>query len=99
MKLTNNSVTYYQQEPGIDGMYKAIQKAAWVCFQTEKSKLTPKEFTEQILLPKGHTRPLEFGTVYLTIPFNFTDQHRELTARLTAFFNNDKLPRHYGRFL
>ena len=90
MKLVNNSVTYYQQEPGIDGMYKAIQKAAWVCYQTEKSKLSPREFTEKILLPKGHSRPLEFGTVYLTIPFNFTDQHRELTARLTAFFNNNK---------
>ena len=45
MKLVNNSVTYYQQEPGIDGMYKAIQKAAWVCYQTEKSKLSPREFT------------------------------------------------------
>lgn len=93
MKLVNNSVTYYSQEPGLEGMYKAIQKAAWVCFQTEKSKLSPKEFVETILLPKGHTRPLEFGTVCLTIPFNFTDHYRELTARLTGFFSNNPYTR------
>lgn len=93
MKLVNNSVTYYSQEPGLEGMYKAIQKAAWVCYQTEKSKLVPKEFVENILLPKGHTRPLEFGTVYLTIPFNFTDHYRELTARLTGFFSNNPYTR------
>ena len=93
MKLTNNSVTYYSQEPGIEGVYKAIQKAAWVCYQTEKSKLSPREFVENILLPKGHTRPLEFGTVYLTIPFNFTDHYRELTARLTGFFSNNPYTR------
>ena len=71
MILTPNKVEEYTQKPGIDGLYESIRDAAAVCYQTdvEKMKLEPKEFVEQVLLKNGHTRPLEFGTVYLTVPF------------------------------
>ncbi|MBP5723274.1 MAG: FAD-dependent thymidylate synthase [Bacteroidales bacterium] len=70
MRLTNNKVYEYTQEPGIDGIYKAISDTARICYQTDasKSKLTPKEFVENTLLKLGHGRALEFGTVYLKIP-------------------------------
>lgn len=70
MRLIENEVHEYVQEPGIDGVYKAIRDSAATCYQTDvtQSKLTPKEFTENVILKKGHGRALEFGTVYLKIP-------------------------------
>lgn len=72
MRLIENEVHEYVQEPGIDGVYKAIRDSAATCYQTDvtQSKLTPKEFTENVILKKGHGRALEFGTVYLKIPFS-----------------------------
>lgn len=70
MKIVENQVTQYIQEPGVDGMYKAVRDAAAICYQTDtgKMKLSPKEFVDNVLLKNGHTRPLEFGTVYLNVP-------------------------------
>jgi len=70
MRLIPNKVEEYFQKPGIDGIYEAIRDAAVVCYQTdtEKMKLSPREFVEQVLLKNGHSRPLEFGTVYMKIP-------------------------------
>lgn len=71
IRLVEADATEYKQEEGEAGIYKAIRDAAAVCYQTdvEKMKLEPKEFVEQVLLKNGHTRPLEFGTVYLKVPY------------------------------
>ena len=87
MKLADIEVKQYTQEPGLHGMFKAMQDAAWICYQTKSSKLTPEEFAENILLKKGHLRPLEFGTVYLAIPYG------NKTAQYIKFFKNNKYSR------
>lgn len=70
MKLVDNKVEEYIQKPGIDGLFEAVRDASAICYQTdvEKMKLSPKDFVNNVLLLNGHTRPLEFGTVYLKIP-------------------------------
>lgn len=70
MRIIDNKVRECVQEKGLDGIYKEIRDAAYVCYQsdTENAKKTPKEFVYDVLLNKGHTRPLEFGTVYLIVP-------------------------------
>lgn len=75
MRLVKNSVQRYIQKPGIDGMYEMIRDNAAVCYQTdvEKMKLSPKDFVHQVLLANAHTRPLEFGTVYLKLPSAYKD--------------------------
>jgi thymidylate synthase (FAD) len=57
------------QEPGVEGAYKAARDAAAVSYQTDtnKMKLAPKDFCEQVLMTNGHGRPMEFGTVYLKV--------------------------------
>lgn len=84
MKLVDNKVEEYIQKPGIDGMYEAIRDAATICYQTDKDKmkLSPKEFVEQVLLKNGHTRPLEFGTVYLKIPSMAYEEPSPIDSRL-----------------
>ena len=69
MKFIDNYVEEYVQEPGVEGAYRAAMVAAAVCYQTdtEKMKLAPKDFCEQVLMAKGHGRPMEFGTVYLKV--------------------------------
>lgn len=92
MRLIENKVWEYNQEPGIEGLYKAVRDAAAICYQTdvEKMKKTPKEFIDDVLLKNGHTRPLEFGTVYLKIP-NFANQpHHPLQSR--TFYVWEKYP-------
>lgn len=69
MKFISNYVEEYVQEPGAEGAYKAARDAAAVSYQTDtdKMKLAPKEFCEQVLMANGHGRPMEFGTVYLKV--------------------------------
>jgi thymidylate synthase (FAD) len=91
MRLIENEVHEYVQEPGIDGVYKAIRGSAATCYQTDvtQSKLTPKEFTENVILKKGHGRALEFGTVYLKIPdpllYNDLITYRYVTNHYTKY--------------
>ena len=39
MKLIDNKVEEYIQQPGIDGLYKAIADAARICYQTDENKM------------------------------------------------------------
>lgn len=65
MKLVPVTITEYRQEPGMSGCYKAVADASRVCYQS-LTKKDPREFVD-MLIRKGHTRPLEFGKVYLCI--------------------------------
>lgn len=84
MKIIEPEVKMIKQDEGLDGIYKAIAEAAYICYQThpDKAKLTPKEFVEKVLIPNKHLRPLEFGTVYLELPYweNFE------TTKIIGFF-------------
>lgn len=55
-----------KQEPGESGIYKAIARAARVCYAS--SNVDGEIEMVQRLIKSKHYRPLEFGTVYLTIP-------------------------------
>ena len=66
MRLILPSVSLYKQEPGIQGMYKAIAKAGHICYASEKEG--DEEAFVKRCISLGHMRPLEFGTVYLKIP-------------------------------
>lgn len=68
MKLIQSNVELLQQEPGIEGMYKMIDKVAGICYNRHELHKDSKAFVDS-LIEKGHLRPLEFGTVYLKIPW------------------------------
>ena len=74
MKLINPSFSIINQEPGLDGIYKAIESAGRTCYKSE-NKITPtsaKEFVDR-MVKSGHHAMLEFGTVYLRIPMQYKD--------------------------
>lgn len=92
MKLVDNKVEEYIQKPGIDGLFEAARDAACICYQTdiEKMKKTPQEFVEDVLLANGHTRPLEFATVYLKIPSLAPQPYHPVQSR--TFYVWEKYP-------
>ena len=69
MKLIKPKFEIIEQEPGLEGIYKAIELAGRTCYKSE-DKITPlsaEEFVNR-MIKSGHHAMLEFGTVYLRIP-------------------------------
>lgn len=70
MKLVKPSFLIWEQEPGLQGIYKQIEKCGRVCYRSE-DKITEdsaKEFVDR-MVKSGHGAMLEHGTVYLLTPF------------------------------
>lgn len=69
MKLIKPSTEIWEQEPGIEGMFRHIERCARVCYKSEdKTGEDTAEKMVDMLIEKGHTAMLEHGTVYLQIP-------------------------------
>lgn len=72
MRLIKPSFSIWDQQEGLEGVYKQIERAGRVCYKSE-DKITEdsaKEFVDR-MIRLGHGAMLEHGTVYLDIP------HRE----------------------
>lgn len=69
MKILNPSFEIWQQENGLAGVYKLIEKAGRVCYKSEKNTTdtSAKPFVDRMIASQ-HTAMLEHGTVYLTAP-------------------------------
>lgn len=71
MRLIKPSFEIWDQQEGLEGIYKQIERAGRVCYKSE-DKITEdsaKEFVER-MIKSGHGAMLEHGTVYLKIPVN-----------------------------
>ena len=71
MKLIKQSYEIIPQAPGLEGIYKQIEKAGRTCYKSE-DKITEdsaKKFVERMINSK-HTAMLEHGTVYLFAVYN-----------------------------
>ena len=69
MKITEPKVEIWEQEPGINGIYKQIERAGRVCYKSEDhiTEDSAKPFVERMIASK-HYAMLEHGTVYLSVP-------------------------------
>lgn len=70
MKLIKPQWEIWEQEPGIQGIYKAIERAGRICYLSN-DKITEdsaKPFVER-MVSAGHHAMLEHGTVYLMCYF------------------------------
>ena len=68
MKLIESKVEIIEQEPGLEGVYKQIEKAGRLCYKSE-DKICEGSAEKMVenLMKRGHGSPLEHGTVYLTL--------------------------------
>lgn len=79
MKLIRSNAKFIKQEPGLDGVYKAIELSGRTCYRSQ-DKITEdssKDFVER-MIKSGHTAMLEHGTVYLKMPVKYIDVSCEL---------------------
>ena len=76
MKLIKPSVEIWDQEEGLNGIYKSIERAGRVCYKSS-DKITEdsaKPFVDRMIKSLHHSM-LEQGTVYLTIPREDINYH------------------------
>lgn len=74
MRLIKPSFSIWDQQEGLEGVYKQIEKVGRVCYKSE-DKITEdsaKEFVDR-MVKSGHGAMLEHGTVYLKVPNNVVD--------------------------
>lgn len=69
MRLIKPSFSIWDQQEGLEGVYKQIEKVGRVCYKSE-DKITEdsaKPFVER-MVKSGHGAMLEHGTIYLNVP-------------------------------
>ena len=76
MRLINSSVEIIPQEPGLLGVYKQIEIGGRTAYKSE-NKITPDSAEKfvNMLLDRGHTAPLEQGTIYLKLKASPSNLH------------------------
>lgn len=80
MRLIKPSFSIWDQQEGLEGVYKQIEKVGRVCYKSE-DKITEdsaKPFVER-MVKSGHGAMLEHGTVYLKIPYGTMDDRGEFS--------------------
>ncbi len=85
MKLIKPSFEIWDQQEGLEGVYKQIERAGRVCYKSEDkiTKTSAKEFVER-MIKSSHGAMLEHGTVYLLVEPDFADED----VRLWELANN-----------
>lgn len=69
MKLIKPSFEIYEQGPGLEGIYEAIERAGRTCYKSERKEgTTAKDFVDRMIASQ-HYAMLEHGTVYLKFCF------------------------------
>lgn len=88
MRLIKPYTEILEQEPGLEGMYKHIERCARTCYKSEdKIGEGTAEKMVKMLKNKGHTAMLEHGTVYLKI--HWKHENNSLFNDLEAFFRHN----------
>lgn len=65
MKLINPSFEIYEQGPGLEDIYEAIERAGRTCYKSKRPEgQTAKDFVDRMIASQ-HYAMLEHGTVYL----------------------------------
>lgn len=89
MKYTDASYEIWEQEPGIQGIFKQIEKAGKICYHATDNitEDSARPFIDR-LIKMNHMSPLEHGTVYLEIPWTDSSECKE--GQLILQFSRNK---------
>ena len=68
MRLIKPSFEIFEQGPGLEGIYEAIERAGRTCYKSKRPEgQTAKDFVDR-MIKSSHGAMLEHGTVYLKVP-------------------------------
>ena len=76
MRLIKPSFEILEQEAGLDGIYKQIERVGRTCYKSEDkiTESSAKPFVDRMIASK-HYAMVEHGTIYLNIPVRLGNQH------------------------
>lgn len=98
MKLVKPSFEIIEQQTGLEGVYKQIERAGRVSHKSEHNikEGSAKDFVDR-MIKLGHGATLEFGTVYLVIPCEFNGNQYNESWKESKYNNNpySKVRREY----
>lgn len=83
MKLIDPSYEILEQEPGIEGMFKQIERAGRTCYKSE-DKITAdsaRDFVER-MITSNHTAMLEHGTCYLYWRHEYSEDGKSIISSI-----------------
>lgn len=75
MRINNPSFEIWDQEPGLDGIYRQIERVGRVCYKSEDHQTadSARPFVER-MIKNEHYAMLEHGSVFLTISLEGDDK-------------------------
>lgn len=75
MRINNPSFEIWDQEPGLDGIYRQIERVGRVCYKSEDHQTadSARPFVER-MIKNEHYAMLEHGNVFLTISLEGDDK-------------------------
>ena len=74
MRLINPSFEIYEQSPGLEGIYEAIERAGRTCYKSTRPEgQTAENFVDRMIASQ-HYAMLEHGTIYLKVPNGVVDE-------------------------
>lgn len=85
MNIKQPSFEIWMQEPGMDGIYRQVERCGRVCYKSENhvTAESARPFVER-MIRNQHTAMLEHATVYLLVPL--TDDTRDTVT----FYQNNR---------
>ena len=85
MKIQEPSFEIWLQEPGLQGVYRQIERAGRVCYKSETHRTdeSARPFVER-MLRNDHTAMLEHGTVYLALKVSSSADDAETRLETTV---------------
>lgn len=91
MRINNPSFEIWDQEPGLDGIYRQIERVGRVCYKSEDHQTadSARPFVER-MIKNEHYAMLEHGSVFLTISLEGNDKlsAEEMEQKANNYISN-----------
>lgn len=87
MKIIKPSFEIWDQEEGLEGIYKQIERCGRVCYASDPVEGKAKDFVDR-MIKLGHGAMLEHGTIYLYL--NWDDKKQKEFSKLRVRYITNK---------
>lgn len=90
MRIIKPSFEIWDQEEGLEGVYKQIERVGRVCYKSEDkiTETSAREFVER-MIKSGHGAMLEAGTIYLRYDFKAREDSNRVACNLWSKYKEN----------
>lgn len=90
MRIIKPSFEIWDQEEGLEGVYKQIERAGRVCYKSEDkiTETSARKFVER-MIKSGHGAMLEAGTIYLRYDFKAREDSNRVACNLWSKYKEN----------